>query len=418
MNPSNRDGCVPMLGRRDFIKRGALAGIGVGLLSLGADSFAALPSQKSVRRYAALGRTGLKISDISFGSSRLRAGQENLVRHAHDAGINYFDSANSYGEGESETTIGNALRGKRDSVVLTSKVSASAGDRKEAIMGELEGSLRRLQTDHVDVYFNHAVNNLDRLKNPEWYEFAELAKRQGKIRFTGMSGHAGRLGECLDYAIDSGHFDVILAAHNFGQDPAFYKRFLRNFDMIAVQPELPRIMEKAKQKGVGVVVMKTLMGARLNDMRQYETGGATFAQAAFRWVLSNPNVSALIVSMTTQNMIDEYLGASGWRATASADLPLLQRYLGLNGGAYCRHGCDACLSACPNDVAISEVMRSRMYAVDYGDLRLARSEYARLSANAEACLGCTAKPCATACPHGIEIDSMLAPAHEMLTANS
>jgi uncharacterized protein len=90
-------------------------------------------------------------------------------------------------------------------------------------MQALEGSPRRLQTDHVDVYFNHAVNDLARLKNPEWYEFAEAAKKQGKLRFTGMSGHAGHLIECLDYAVDSGNFDVILCAYNFGQDPRFYQ---------------------------------------------------------------------------------------------------------------------------------------------------------------------------------------------------
>jgi aryl-alcohol dehydrogenase-like predicted oxidoreductase len=371
-----------------------------------------------VKRYDTLGRTGLRISDISFGSSRLRAGQEDIVRHAYDAGINYFDSADSYGGGESETTIGNALRGKRDSVILTSKVQARADDTKESIMERLEKSLRRLQTDHVDVYFNHAVNDVARLKNPEWYEFAELARRQGKIRFSGMSGHAGRLAECLDYALDSGHFDVILAAHNFGQDPAFYQRFLSGFDMVAIQPQLPRLMHKAKQKGVGVVVMKTLMGARLNDMRRFETGGATFAQAAFRWVLSNPDVDALIVSMTSAAIVDEYLGASGWRAAAASDLPLLQRYLGLNGDSYCRHGCDACADACPFGVGISEVMRSRMYAIDYGDLRLARDEYATVQTNAQACVTCSAKPCAGACPHGIAIDSILGPAHALLASST
>jgi len=418
MNQSKKSGSGAVVSRRDFLKDAALASVGIGMLSLGADALASVQPAKAVKRYDPLGRTGLRISDISFGSSRLRAGQEDIVRHAYDAGINYFDSADSYGGGESEITIGNALRGKRNSVILTSKVKALADDRKASIMGKLEGSLRRLQTDHVDVYFNHAVNEVERLKNPEWYEFAELARRQGKIRFTGMSGHAGRLAECLDYALDSGHFDVILAAHNFGQDPAFYQRFLNNFDMVAIQPELPRLLRKAKQKGVGVVVMKTLMGARLNDMRRFETGGATFAQAAFRWVLSNPDVDALIVTMTSAEIIDEYLGVSGWRATATEDIPLLQRYLGLNGNSYCRHGCDACADACPFGVAISDVMRSRMYAIDYGDLRLARNEYAMVAANAQACVACTAKPCARACPHGIAIDSLLAPAHTMLTTSA
>ncbi|MGH7925712.1 MAG: aldo/keto reductase [Candidatus Binatus sp.] len=408
----SRDGSI--IGRREFLKRGVLAGVGVSFLPLAGGARAAVEAAApQVRRYAKLGRTGLKISDISFGASRLTSGNEDLVRHAYDCGVNYFDSAETYTGGESETTIGNALKGKRDKVFLTSKTIARADDSRASMMTALEGSLRRLQTDHVDVYFNHAVNDLARLKNPEWYEFVTQARSQGKIRFTGMSGHAGNLGECLDYAIDSGHFDVILCAHNFGQDPRFFQRFLRNFDMVAIQPELPRVMEKATQHGVGVVVMKTLMGARLNDMRPYETGGATFSQAAFRWVLSNPNVNALIVSMTTRQTIDEYLAASGARATAS-DLPLLNRYASLNGDSQCRPACNACANACPYGVPIADVMRTRMYSRDYGDMRMARSEYAMLSQNAAACLTCDAKPCAGACPHGIATDVLLAPTHRML----
>lgn len=408
----SRDGSI--IGRREFLKTGVLAGVGVSILPLAGAAHASVEAASHVRRYSTLGRTGLKISDISFGASRLTSGNEDLVRHAFDSGINYFDSADTYTDGESETTIGNALKGKRDKVYLTSKQMAQADDKRDAMMETLEGSLRRLQTDHIDVYFNHAVNDPARLKNPEWYEFVSQARSQGKIRFTGMSGHAGNLGECLDYAIDSGHCDVILCAHNFGQDPRFYQRFTRNFDFVAVQPELPRVMAKAKQHGVGVVVMKTLMGARLNDMRPYESGGATFSQAAFRWVLSNQNVDALIVSMTSRQMIDEYLGASGARATVAADLPLLNRYASLNGDSQCRPACNQCANACPYGVPIADVMRTRMYARDYGDLRFARSEYAMLSQNAAACLTCDAKPCAGACPHGIATEVLLAPTHRML----
>jgi predicted aldo/keto reductase-like oxidoreductase len=408
----SRDGSI--IGRREFLKRGVLAGVGVSILPLAGSARAALEAAPKVRRYATLGRTGLKISDISFGASRLTSGNEDLVRHAFDCGINYFDSAETYTDGESETTIGNALKRKRDKVYLTSKTIAQADDRRASMMTALEGSLRRLQTDHVDVYFNHAVNDTARLKNPEWHEFVADARKQGKIRFSGMSGHAGNLAECLDYAIDSGQFDVILCAHNFGQDPRFFQRFTRNFDFVARQPELPRIMEKAHQRGVGVVVMKTLMGARLNDMRPYESGGATFSQAAFRWVLSNKNVDALIVSMTSQQQIDEFLGASAARATAAADLPLLNRYATLNGDSQCRPACNECANACPFGVPISDVMRMRMYARDYRDIRMARGEYAMLATNAAACVTCDAKPCAGACPHGIATEILLTHTHRML----
>ena len=88
-----------------------------------------------------------------------------------------------------------------------------------------------------------------------------------------MSGHGGRLAECLDYAFDHDLVDVVLVAHNFGQDPAFYQRFTASLDFVAIQPELPRLLAKAKQKNVGVIAMKTLRGARLNDLRALRERG-------------------------------------------------------------------------------------------------------------------------------------------------
>ena len=410
MQPRNHE----RLSRRAFLRRGALASFGVGLFPFTGGAQQLPQARAEVRRYVPLGRTGIQISDISFGASRLDAGEEAIVLHAFEHGINYFDTAESYSGGDSERTIGNALRGKRDKVYITSKVGAGATDRKEALMATLEGSLQRLRTDYVDVYFNHAVNDVRRLQNPEWYEFTARAKQQGKIRATGMSGHAGHLLECLDYALETGSVDVILVAYNFGQDPAFYQRFTRSFDVIARQPDLPRVLRQAKAKGVGVIAMKTLMGARLNDMRPFEKGGATFAQAAFRWVLSNPDVDALIISMTNPTRIDEYLGASGWRSAARDDLPLLQQYARMHGDSYCRHACHDCESACPYGVPIADVLRTRMYAQDYGDLKLARSEYAQLGAGASACLTCAHQVCAGACTHGLAINTLLAPMHRML----
>jgi predicted aldo/keto reductase-like oxidoreductase len=399
------------LDRREFLRRSAVTGVSLAVAPL-IGARAAEPPR--VRRHVTLGRTGLQIGDIGFGSSRL-SGDEALVRHALDRGIDYFDTAEGYEGGASEETLGRALRGVREKVTLASKVECGADDSVADLFRALEGSLRRLSTDRIDVYFNHAVNEVARLKNPAWGEFTERAVQQGKIRFKGMSGHGGRLAECLDYAFDHDLVDVVLVAHNFGQDPAFTQRFTASFDFVAVQPELPRLLAKAKAKQVGVVAMKTLRGARLNDLRRYEREGNTFAQAAFRWVLSGPHVDALIVTMTSAEMVDEYLGASGADRVSRADVELLARYESKNGTTQCRYGCGACLAACPEGVPIDEVLRTRMYADDYGDLRLARDEYARLGRGAQACESCAHQACAGACPFGIDIAGLTAPAHARLS---
>ena len=406
--PQNPDS----LPRRDFIRKCAFAGLGAGLLPLaaGADG-----SPRRVRRYVPLGETDIRMSDISFGGSRLGAGEESLVHHALDSGINYFDTAESYAWGESETTIGKALKGRRHKVYIASKTHAGPRDSQATMMRALEQSLKKLQTDYVDVYFNHAVNDVDRMKNPAWSAFTALAKKQGKMRYSGMSGHAGRLIECLDYCIDHSAADVFLVAYNFGQDPAFYQQFTRGFDFIARFPKLPRAIARAKARGIGVIAMKTLMGARLNDMRPFERGGATYSQAAFRWVLSNPNVDALIISMTSKENITEFVGGSGGKRISRRELPILKRYARRNGSSYCRHACNDCADACPEDVPIADVLRTRMYAADYADVRFARAEYAMLGGGAAACLTCRHQSCAGACTHGLPIEKMTGPTHELLT---
>ncbi|NWG45632.1 MAG: aldo/keto reductase [Alphaproteobacteria bacterium] len=398
--------------RRRLLQVGAGAGLAAGVLpaSARAEAFA----QNRVQSYVTLGRTGLMIADISFGSSRLRTGEEAVVRHALDKGINYFDTAESYTKGASEEVLGRALKGVRDEVILATKTGAGAGTRADEIMRNLEASLKRLQTDHVEVFFNHAVNEIDRLHNEEWHAFVDRAKAQGKIRFTGMSGHGGNLIQCLDYGIDNDILDVMLVAYNFGQDPKFYEGLTKDFDFVATQPDLPRVIEKAKTKDVGVIAMKTLRGARLNDMRPFEQGTDSFAQAAFRWVLSNPNVDALIVSMTSSDLIDEYLGASGAQELGANDLPLLHRYAKMNGDSFCRHACNACEGSCPYGVQIADVLRTRMYAMDYRDMDFARAEYAMLEVNGSACLSCSGEPCRNACPYGLKIDELCAPTHVLL----
>ncbi|HEV8645754.1 MAG TPA: aldo/keto reductase [Burkholderiales bacterium] len=384
-----------MVDRREFLRLGAGAALGLAAVTARAQC------DPGIRRYVRLGRTELKMSDISFGSSGMS--DPAVVRHALARGINYFDTAESYGWGSSEEAIGEALKGRRDEVLIASKTKAGVGDTRAAMMKSLEHSLKRLQTDRVEVYFNHSVNEVERMQNQEWWEFTQLAKRQGKIRFRGMSGHGSNLTRCLDYVIDNDLADVILVAYNFAQDPSFYDKLRHTFHWSAIQPDLPRVLDKAKKKDIGVIAMKTLMGARLNDMRPYERPGATFSQAAFRWVLSAPQVDALLVSMNSASKIDEYVAASGTAKVRGADMELLERYALLQSGHYCQSGCNDCAGSCPQNVAIAEVLRTRMYDVDYGDPLLARTEYAALGKPAEACLTCTTQSCLNACTRGVPI---------------
>lgn len=400
---------MALLSRRSFLRAGAATGIGAGLLPL-------LPAvagttEPRIRRTVQLGRTGLRASDIGFGSDSLKD-QVDLVRHALDRGITYFDTAERYHEGLAEKTLGRALEGVRDHVVLVSKLRTEPDEDWSSMMGRLEAILGRLRTDRLDVCFNHAVNDLARLKNPGWGEFLERATQAGKIRWRGMSGHGSRLVECLDYAIDNDLVDVILVAFNFGQDPNFRPGFMEKLRWLSVQPDLPRVLRKARQKDVGIVAMKTLRGGKRNDMRPYEKDGATFAQAAFRWVFSTGLVDSLIVTMHDRDQLDEYLGASGWLAPKVADISLLSTYEELHGDTQCRYGCSACAESCPAAVPISDVLRARMYAVDYENPTQGRNAYADLGRAAQACVSCAERSCH--CPYGVRISELTDQAHRLL----
>ncbi|MDZ7686456.1 MAG: aldo/keto reductase [Gammaproteobacteria bacterium] len=156
------------LNRRSFLQLSALTGVATGIPFTTAGAQAASTSSHAgngVSKYVRLGRTDLEISDISFGSSRLRTGEEHLVHHALDKGVNYIDTAESYTNGASETVIGKALKGRsRNDVYIATKASIRANDSAASIMERLDDSLRRLQTDYVDVFFTHAVNDVERLK--------------------------------------------------------------------------------------------------------------------------------------------------------------------------------------------------------------------------------------------------------------
>ena len=402
----------PGMGRRSFLQRTGAAAIGLGALGLGRGAMAASSESDAprIKRYVKLGKTGLEISDIGFGSGGCRTAD--LVSYCYDRGQNYFDTAEMYrSEGWAkgdyvENLIGKALQGKRDKVVITTKYEAAADDSRAHIMSKLEAALRRLRTDYVDVFMNHAVNELARLQNPEWSEFVELAKKQGKMRFAGMSGHGGNLQECLDYALDNDMVDVILCSHNFGSDPAFYEKFTKHFDFVANQKGLPRLFAKAKKKGVGVIVMKTMMGAKINDLSKYQTDGADHQRAAFRWVFSDPNVDALIISMKNKDLADKYMACSGDREFQKADADVLRRYVAEHSSEYCRNECSECQSSCPNGVPIADVLRQRMYSKSYENHRMAAQGYARLGSGASACLDCQDEPCKDACPYDLDIPKL------------
>lgn len=357
-----------------------------------------------VRAYRRLGRTGFEVSDISLGTGGIRGDAgEALVREALERGVNYLDTAPDYSGSGSEQAIGRALRGRdRSRLFVATKFCTPAGHLPAGASvrdyeAAIEGSLARLGTDYVDLAHVHSCDEVDRLLDPNLHEAFDRLRQAGKVRFLGFSSHTPNLVQVADAAIRSGRFDVMMPAYHHG-----------------IWPALGEVIARARrEQDMGVVAMKTLKGARHHGLVGFREHAEAYSQAAFQWVLSNPDVSCLVISFTEPQHLDEYLHASG-AGRAAGDLAVLRAYDERIAGTFCPPHCGACLGSCPERVAIHDVFRYRMYFEDYGQEKRGIQSYARLERNASACLGCAA-PCAGSCPVGIPIQQRMLETHELLS---
>ncbi len=356
-----------------------------------------------VEHYGRLGRTEWPISDIVVGTGPLRGEKgADIVRLALDRGVNYIDTSPDYSEAGSEQLVGQAIRDvPRDQFFLATKFCTPLGHLPPGTpvpkyKQVIEESLQRLGTDYVDLIHIHSCDEVDRLLDPNVHTAFDELKAEGKARFLGFSSHTPRLESVANAAIDSGRFDVMMLAYHHG-----------------IWSHLDDVIARARnEQDMGVVAMKTLKGARHRNLAGFEEDRGSYAQAALKWVASNPNVSASIISFYEMQHVDEYLYASG-KGMTPADLAVLERYDRQIVGTYCAPHCGACLEACPEGVPIPDVLRHRMYFEDYRSERQALEGYAKLQPNASACAGCAA-PCMGSCPVGIPIQERLLGAHELL----
>ena len=356
-----------------------------------------------IESYRRFGRTEWNVSDIVLGTGRIEGENgEAIAREALDRGVNYFDTSPDYSGAGSENAMGKVIQGQRDKLFIATKfctpvghlpTGTSVSHYKEAV----EGSLKRLGTDYVDLCHVHSVDSVDRLMDPNVHEAFDRLKQEGKVRFMGFSTHTPNLETVANAAIDSGRFDVMMLAYHHG-----------------IWPQIPQIMARArKEQDMGVVAMKTLKGAKHRGLLDFGPYAETYTQAALRWSLANEDVSCAVISFFEPQHVDEYLAASGKPLTPD-QLAVLEEYDRQIAGTYCGPHCGACLSACPEELAIHDILRHRMYFEDYGWEKEGIRLYGQLDNKASACAGCDA-PCMGSCPVGIHIPERLTRAHELLT---
>ena len=201
--------------RRSFLVAGLTAPAALGSASQQLPQTKSTPKFESTTKldYRTLGKTGLKVTTVGFGCMITSDGT--VIERAADMGINYFDTARGYQSGNCERMVGAALRNYRKKIILSTKSQAKD---KAGLMEHLETSLRELQTDYVDIWYLHAKSKPEDV-NDDMLEAQLQAKKAGKIRFAGISTHAGH-NALVPHVIGLKHFDVLLTSYNFAMDPS------------------------------------------------------------------------------------------------------------------------------------------------------------------------------------------------------
>jgi hypothetical protein len=349
-----------------------------------------------------LGKTGLKVNPLGLGC--MLVSDSTVVDRAIDMGVNFFDTARDYQNGNNERMVGTVLKGRRNKIILESKTIAKT---KEEALADLETSLKELGTDHLDIWLLHSKNKAEEVTD-ELLEAQRIAKQAGKIRFAGASLHPVSK-DFIPTLVKRGQLDVILTAYNFAMPP----------DMA-----MEESLRAAGEAGVGIIAMKTMAGG-VNRLRTIGTkignidikamsdrlraGGIV---AALKWVLRNQNVGVAIVGMLDADQLAENFAAASQPFTEDDGKKLTARLDAIRP-LYCRM-CGSCDGKCRQGLPVPDMLRILTYADGYGNFPFARQRFQELP-TAVASVRCgDCGECAVDCPNGVRVRERLTLAQEIL----
>jgi len=300
------------LSRRKFLEKlgaGTAAGVGYSLLSEWAE---ARPADSNALPTRTLGRTGAKVSILAFGcGSRFLMYEDEaaalaILNHAIDQGITYLDTAYAYGDGKSETRVGKVMATRRKDVWLATKIPDRTRDE---FMRRLEASLKRLETDHVDLLHIHSLGraeDLAKIEAPDGALKGLLEARDQKMtRAIGMTSHTS--GEVMAQAIQRHDLDCVQMALNASQNGRFEELAL----------------PAARAKNLGIIAMKVTGQEFLLGTAE----GKGDINSLLRYSMSLPVTSA-VVGMPRKEMLDHNIQeARSFTAFSETDMDRMRKSL-------------------------------------------------------------------------------------------
>lgn len=365
--------------RREFLRNAAVGAVGWGVgasgLSgaegVGEPAGAGKLEERNVlpgMRYHRLGRTNMAVSALSAGVTKAP-----VLLAALEKGVNFVHTASGY-----------------NNVPDVAQVAAKHRDRMFIAIkaGPVEEYLAALRVDYVDVLFLSRMGPEDaRDSRGRLRENFERMKQQGKVRFFGLTIHHSDLVATTRAAVESDTWDIIMPQ---------YQPQLRS--------QLDPILAKARQKGIGVLAMKTMVNVPRDATDQQ--------QAIIRTALASGHIDSVIISLSSFEAMSRYVEAATTPQKAQ-DHALLRTAIAGMKGRQCGF-CGRC-SACPQGVQISEILRCKdYYAGQMGDMTFAQAAYRELAESQRAANCADCGRCEGVCPEGLAIRRMLHEANALL----
>ena len=368
--------------RRDFFRLSATAGVSAMLIPGAKAARASLvTANENEIPVRTLGRTGVKLPILSMGV--MRADNPNVVRAAYNSGIFHFDTAHGYQNGKNEEMLGKFF----DSFFIATKGKFDyplKDDFEETYEKLVDQSLKRLNMDHVDLFYTHALDKVEEVKDERVIAVLKKFKEDGKTRFLGFSAHAGKP-ELLDAAIEAGIYDVVLLSYNF---------------KLSNLKETEEAIARAAKAGIGLVAMKTMTGGTEDAEGKKKIN----AQACLKWAWKNEHITTAIPGFSNYDELDECLAAARSPELTTADTDYLASLCGQEM-LYCQQ-CGKCRTQCPEHLPIPDIMRAYMYAYGYKYSRMSKETLAGLELSPDICSNCDT--CKVKCPSGFDISAKIA----------
>jgi len=346
----------------------------------------ALSAAASPLSYRTLGKTGLKVTTVGYGA--MITSDPVVITTAVEMGVNYFDTARHYQNGNNERMVGAALKGHRQQIVLSSKSHATTA--AEA-MEQLETSLKELGTDYLDIWYMHGKDKPEQAPD-ELFTAWLKAKQQGKIRHIGLSTHDPN--GMADRILELGKIEVVLSTCNF-----------------TMGETRDATLARLQKAGIGLVAMKVMAGGLKAKEPKPQMQRPMAGLAALKWVLHKPYFATAIPSMTDLEQLD-----MNFQAMAGSYGPAEERLLAARlkeiGSDYCRM-CYACADECPKGLPVTDMLRYATYADGYGQFALGREHFLALPTAIQnvRCSDCS--ECVVHCRNGVDIARRLRHAQEI-----